>query len=711
VHKWGLLPRSATKKESGEATKYFQVQIGWLFDGQQPQRPLRSYWIETVTASADSIEGVSLRLSNTQATDPVVAIQFLKSAINISGKWDDNGHADCTADLHQMVKTILGPDMDIGIASRKFDGGKYTDRTPNVMVVECDKSQVQRVQQELVATFAKLDNSEITPEERTTKRARILNGIVTNWVAVPTFSTIASKTDKSKIALYSQMEAQEMTYRAELQSCKVQGVKVNTLDLCPSDLSILSPDMLLQMENTLIEKGDTPIRFLIYDKAYSETKEELIKKQIPADAPDEESKEKKKELETRIQWREVTAELERKKIPFPYSTKPIPNPWKMSLRKKLLSIKSRRLARENILVFESVTITDEGELLLTFKNHCEEEARTIAELLPLFIKFEMGIDPQFYCHPSLLQAARDGYYNPLLRTGYSSLMRNVVEVPNVQTKKSALPAFCKELPAAELMKVFKCPGFSALPFVSTMNEDDLASLADSIATSPNPQPIPEEGIFSLEKMMQEAKMIETTDTQDDMSDVSGASFDSAGSYNRLQIHARAQLLASQLRTRKAMEKMIEEHQKKPLTPEAVKMYCKIGEFSRSDLEALYPVEAKDIWKEKEEVKNIEKKGSKKKGAAKKAIFELEDDKEEKVEGDDDKEDENEDEDEESSDEDDEEDEDEDEESSDEDSSDEDSSDEDDKEDEDEDGSFASDDTEKKGSPKKGAGALNSGGKS
>ena len=218
------------------------------------------------------------------------------------------------------------------------------------------------------------------------------------------------------------------------------------------------------------------------------------------------------------------------------------------------------------MVFESVTVvTDDGELLLTFKNHCQEEAKVIGELLPLFIKHEMEIDPIFFCSPDLLQKAQEGYYKPLVRMGYSGLMKNVFESGEGPTKKAALPEFCNSLSAAELVKVLKCPGFSSLPLVAELGDDDLASLANTIATSPNPKPLPEGGMSSLERMLKESKLIDTTQRQEDISDMSGSSFDSTSSFNRFQIQERAKLLAKQIQKKEAIDKMMEEGKKSKLS--------------------------------------------------------------------------------------------------------------------------------------------------
>ena len=117
------------------------------------------------------------------------------------------------------------------------------------MMVECDKKDVPRVQKDLVEAFAKIDNSEIFPQSKTSKKERIKNGLVTNWVAIPTFSSVASKSDISKVALYSQLMSQEMAYRSQLLSCKVEGLRIDHLDE-PAPFSLyLTPEVLLQMEN------------------------------------------------------------------------------------------------------------------------------------------------------------------------------------------------------------------------------------------------------------------------------------------------------------------------------------------------------------------------------------------------------------------------------------------------------------------------------
>jgi hypothetical protein len=605
IYKWSLLPRQASEKDHGEGIKYFQIQVGWIFEEQSMIIPKKTIWQEVVTISNEDLERVAIKVSNTQAVEPVLAIQFLNSALHISGSWDDLGHADCTKDLTEIIRRILGEEIEFALLPRKFDGGKYSERTPQVMMVECDRKDVPQVQKDLVEAFAKIDNSEIFPQSKTTKKERIKNGLVTNWVAIPTFSSVASRSDISKVALYSQLMSQERAYRSQLLSCKVEGLRIGHLDEPAPSSSYLTPEVLLQMENEMILRGDTPVRHLIWDAVFKETKKLMVQSRIPADTSVEDMETRINEVKSHITWKEIIEEMQSKGVAVPYSSLPVPNPSKLSLRQKLLGLKSRKYAGENMLVFESVTVTDKQELLLTFKKHTAEEALAIAELIPLFIKHEMQVDPMFYCFPSLLQVGHDGYYNPLLRSGFLGLLKNTQEKKSEVSKKVGLPEFCRSMSGSELVKVFKCPGFSSLPMIADFEEDDLASLANTIATSPNPEKLPEAGMVGLESLLREANLIETSKSADEISEISNTSFDSKGSFNRFQINERAQVLAKQIQKKQAMQDLIQAFKSDQVSDFERDTYCKVGNFSKEEFKAAFPKEFQEIWSVREDFDSSE----------------------------------------------------------------------------------------------------------
>jgi hypothetical protein len=158
---------------------------------------------------------------------------------------------------------------------------------------------------------------------------------------------------------------------------------------------------------------------------------------------------------------------------------------------------------------------------------------------------------------------------------------------------------------SELVKVFKCPGFSSLPMIADFEEDDLASLANTIATSPNPEKLPEAGMVGLESLLREANLIETSKSADEISEISNTSFDSKGSFNRFQINERAQVLAKQIQKKQAMQDLIQAFKSDQVSDFERDTYCKVGNFSKEEFKAAFPKEFQEIWSVREEFDSSE----------------------------------------------------------------------------------------------------------
>lgn len=135
------------------------------------------------------------------------------------------------------------------------------------------------------------------------------------------------------------------------------------------------------------------------------------------------------------------------------------------------------------------------------KQEVAEEAQSIAELLPLFLKHEMQIDSSFYCLPDLEKAAMGGQYNPITRIGYLGKFLNTIRDEESVSKKAHLPEFCQEFEAEELVKVFRCSYL--FPNLQQAADDDLASLAGSIASYAPLRKKPENLILGINKLLED----------------------------------------------------------------------------------------------------------------------------------------------------------------------------------------------------------------
>lgn len=237
------------------------------------------------------------------------------------------------------------------------------------------------------------------------------------------------------------------------------------------------------------------------------------------------------------------------------------------------------------MLFDSVTVTDEGDLLVSFHSQVSSEAQTVAELLPCFIQHEMHIDPQFYCLPSLLQDTLGSVYNPVSRKGFLSKLKNtIVDQAVSPSPRFTLPEFCREFSAEELVRVFKCPIYAGV-FPSS-NEDDLVSLAESIATSP-PVRLHGSSQPQVDQIMQEAKTIQTIQMEE-MSELSGNSFDSKTSQNAFFIEERAEFKVKN----RFMDKVVDHIRRKQY--QVADTIMQVGEISVEDLKEQFPDEAEEF---------------------------------------------------------------------------------------------------------------------
>jgi len=78
-------------------------------------------------------------------------------------------------------------------------------------------------------------------------------------------------------------------------------------------------------------------------------------------------------------------------------------------------------------VFESVNKTDNGQVLITYLQQNTDEACTILDNLPLFIQYEMHLDPIFFLSIDCICLCQGNYYNPLTRTRITTVAQSLTD--------------------------------------------------------------------------------------------------------------------------------------------------------------------------------------------------------------------------------------------------------------------------------------------
>jgi hypothetical protein len=115
--------------------------------------------------------------------------------------------------------------------------------------------------------------------------------------------------------------------------------------------------------------------------------------------------------------------------PYDENSLPTPTHRKCTLREYLMSLWSRM--HDNIteapFVFESVNKTDNGQVLITYLQQNTDEACTILDNLPLFIQYEMHLDPIFFLSIDCICLCQGNYYNPLTRTRITTVAQSLTD--------------------------------------------------------------------------------------------------------------------------------------------------------------------------------------------------------------------------------------------------------------------------------------------
>jgi hypothetical protein len=363
--------------------------------------------------------------------------------------------------------------------------------------------------------------------------------------------------NKRFIPEYMEIKAKEKTYQEDLSMRYLTDVL--RLDDRAPDTMHLSKEMLKQLENTIWENGETPVRALIYDKLWEDTKEKLKVEWLKKQKAEPITEEWMQKANSAIAVQHIVNKMAKMGYhtlaPYDSNSFPTPNPSKKTLREFLMSIKSRRTAdlKAATYVFESIIKTDDGRVLISYLNQNADEACTILENLPLFIQHEMNLDPSFFLSPTFLRSCQGNYYNPLTRTGITAVAQSLIEQPTTETNlRLRIPKGIRTSTAKQLEEIFKRRENCMFSFT----DDDLRSLAESVSSY---KVIPEKSVQEVEAVMNLQTLLSThylhghsKDEVSVLSDGSNFSFDSQTSRARYEIEKRADvkvqeaLLLSQL---------------------------------------------------------------------------------------------------------------------------------------------------------------------
>lgn len=232
------------------------------------------------------------------------------------------------------------------------------------------------------------------------------------WIAVPYFKGGDIQANKKYQPQYANIKAKESVYQAGIMMKYIDGIK--SLDTMATEHSHVSREILKQLELVIWNHNETPVRALIYDKLYSETKTELVKVLLPDNKAI--SATKMKDIRSKVTCHQVLDAMAKKGYdtwaPSDEESFPVPSPSGRALREYLMSMKSRHVedAESAPYVFESINNIDDGRVLFTFSEATMDEATTVLDCLPLVIQHEMHLDPPCFLSDLFIKRCRGCYY-------------------------------------------------------------------------------------------------------------------------------------------------------------------------------------------------------------------------------------------------------------------------------------------------------------
>jgi hypothetical protein len=402
------------KQDKNVSRKYCRINLAWASLKMIPndkKELLEIYWTSKCIAESGSFY---VSPAPTAAINPTIAVQFRQSILNNPTNWNDKGHEDCLEELNSMIRSFLPPSIKIaGLKKVTFATGQNFMRgDPAMLSLECEKTDEAIVTREMVQIFRSVNRKTQVRDKKTVP-----------WIAVPYFKGGDIQANKKYQPQYANIKAKESVYQAGIMMKYIDGIK--SLDTIATEHSHLSREILKQLELDIWNHNETPVRALIYDKLYSETKTELVKALLPENKSI--SATKLKDIRSKVTCHQVLDAMANKGYdtwaPSDEESFPVPSPSGRTLREYLMSMKSRRVedAESAPYVFESINNTDDGRVLFTFSEATMDEATTVLDCLPLVIQHEMHLDPPCFLSDLFIKRCRGCYYNPLSRTGVTAV--------------------------------------------------------------------------------------------------------------------------------------------------------------------------------------------------------------------------------------------------------------------------------------------------
>lgn len=526
------------KQDKDISRKYCRIHVAWVSPkslSTDKIESLREYLSSRRTFEPDTF---SLSPAPTMAINPTIAVQFRHSVLANPSNWNDKGHEDCIEELNAMLIPFLPRNVKVAGLKRVIftTGQNFMKGDPSMLSLECEKSDEQIVTREMLQIFRSINRKTQIRDKRTVP-----------WVAVPYFKGSDIQSNPKYQVQYANIKAKESTYQAGIRMKYMDGIQA--LDTVATEHSYLTPKVLKQLEEDIWAHNETPVRALIYDKLWAETKQDLATASLSKKKKSTE-KDEKLALE-KITHLQVLDEMAKRGYetwaPYDNESLPTPSPSKRTLREYLMSMKSRRFedATSAPYVFESINNTDDGRVLFTFSENTMDEATTILDCLPLVIQHEMHIDPPCFLTDDFIKGCLGNYYNPLTRTGITAVAACLEdEVHPTTNPKHRIPEALRAASAKEIEQIFKRTENKLFSF---SDDADLASLAESMASHKLPEKGLPRGMPKITDLQQllETHHLATTKNEEVsvLSESSGLSFDSKTSKNRFEIERRADQMA------------------------------------------------------------------------------------------------------------------------------------------------------------------------
>ena len=543
------------KNDTGTIKKYTRIHVAIL--NEEPLTENHHLIAQQLyKTDVPSHHPFSILKCASQAISPTIVVQFRQSFCRNPTNWKDKGQEDCLSELDAMIAQQLPPYISAGLKRANLaTGNPYMKNDPNLLSLECDAKYEKEVTRDMLRIF-----------KATNRKDQVKAQCTVPWIAVPYFKGQDMQGDKRFIPEYMEIKAKERTYQEDIAMRYI--VDILRLDDIAPDSMHLSKEMLKQLENSIWDQGETPVRALIYDKLWDDTKESLKnewldkkKKVSPI------TEEWAKKADTAISIPQILQRMSSMGYdtlaPYDSNSFPIPSPSKRTLREYLMSIKSRRHAelKTAAYVFESINKTDDGRVLFSYLNQNADEACTILENLPLFIQHEMNLEPSFFLSPTLLRTCQGNYYNPLTRTGITAVAQSLTDKQNVEVNpRLRIPRGIRTASASQLEEIFKRKEHNMFSFP---DDEDLHSLAASVSSY---KVVTEKSVREIEAVMNLQTLLTThhlyNNSKEDisvLSDGSNFSFDSQASRARYEIEKRAEAKVQEALKRSKLQQGVTLH--------------------------------------------------------------------------------------------------------------------------------------------------------